>query len=161
MFGIPVANFDKHLESNDKYIIAINTNIFPLSRVDGIIAVNSLGETYYQKSQTTLDNLIETLTKNLDKLLEFYYSGDILYILFDKNKFPYQYDTMFIVQGIRGVLPLKDNEDYIDVPDNLLDLFYNYVLKYTHTIQGLKVPSDILININNLEKSIGENYDIH
>ncbi len=156
MFGIPVINFDIHLESSNKYLLAINTNIFPIFRIDGIIGVNGSGEIIYQKDESTLDKLIEILNVNSSELLEYYYSGDVLYILFDKTKFPYTLGTMFIIQGIRGILPVRNEEDYIDIPDNLLDLFYNYIIKYTHMIQGLKVPSDTLININNLEKSIGE-----
>ncbi len=157
MFGLPVVHIPIFLEGSNGYIIAIDFNILRLSDVDNVIvAREDTNEVEIINTETTLKDL--TLQINDPQVnCAYYNSGDALYILFRKDIYPYRSETKFIVTGTRSALPITSEDDYIDIPEEYLELFMFYVHKYIYLFQGKKVQPDIELAINNLEVKLKEN----
>lgn len=155
MFGLAVTHFNKFLENSTGYVLAISTSVFPVYEIKSVMAINSDGLITEVNTSVNLDELNKIFMEGNQKLA-YFFSGDVIYIYFRKNEYSYTADTKFIITGIRSVLPVKDLEDKIDIPENYLDLFVNYVMKYIYLTKGLKVPSDIVLEINNLEQKLNQ-----
>jgi len=151
MFGVPANHFPIFLEGEDGYVLAIDFNLLRLKTVNSVIATNAIDKKLYEASEElSLEDLIKQIN-NPSKEVAFYNSGDSLYILLKRSVLPYSFQVKIVVAGIRSSVPIKSEDDYIDIPEKYLELFIYYTAKYACVMKGKRVPSDIEIAINNLE----------
>ncbi|NPV12731.1 MAG: hypothetical protein HPY57_13170 [Ignavibacteria bacterium] len=157
MFGLPVVHVPIFIEGVEAYIIAIDFNLLNLKSVSSVIAINEA--TSLVKTITT-ETSLEDMTKSINSTeieFAFYNSGDAIYLFFNKTIFPYNQNTKFILTGIRSAIPITSKDDYLDIPEEYLELFIYYVNKYVNLLSNRRVNPDIDLAINNLEYKLREN----
>lgn len=160
----PVNKFTKHLDDVNGYILVFDVDEFALNWVEKVIAYNPVSD--YRKTvsgSTELEQLLGYPGYHYsDEVpeLAFNLSTSTLYIFFRSDVFPYE-STRFSLVGYRNTFPVKSLDDYIDVPENALELFLKMITLESIKLSGKKVPAELQREVNELKQKWESENDLY
>ena len=145
-----VTETTKFTDGSYGYIIQRDLTFLCLQSLD-FVTVDNNGVS----SNPLLDQIpIATLHRYINDIScpDFAYSvdSDILTMFFKTSAYPYSGTTTYLLFGKRFALTINSLEDYVDVPDDKMELFVNLCQKGACDILGIRTPNAILDNIKRL-----------
>ena len=149
MLGNPITYAKKIAEGSKGYIVVVKLNDLLADEITRCWLVRDLSQI------SGYDNSILKLSSvGYDRLFDFLESGDVegayswdkenLWIYVNEDEgWPYTTTVNFFVSGYRTAIPIRDEDSYIDVPEEDIELFVKYTIKESAQLRGKLIPSSI------------------
>ena len=155
MFGTPVSYCDLIQQSAKGYIMAVGINQVNIDTIN-LVQVNYNNDTETSTEEVKLEELLRMTIEPNDKKFAWSQDTNRLYMFFNADDYPFgSIDTIyFFVIGIRNGNPIRDLNDYIDIPEKDLELFVNYSIIEAAQVLGKPIPASVQNEVKEIEYKI-------
>ena len=142
--NITITTLDQVQTGTYGYLVKLDTtNILAYDinfiQAFGVIASASGNPTSGSVTTETLASYLE-LSSCPD--LAFNYTHGMLTMFFKTSTWPYTTDTEITLFGKRNAIKLTNENDNADFPDELIELFSAYAIKFASMLKGKAVPAN-------------------
>jgi len=126
------------------YLVKIDTtNIiaYDISFIQAYAVIAGVSSTP-SGSSISVKTLAEYLERETSPDLAFNYTHGMLTIFLNTVAYPYTTDTEITIFGRRNAIKLAKDDDIADFPDELIELFSAYTIKFASLLKGKPIPAD-------------------
>lgn len=150
----PVTLFNKFISGNPSYILAFDLDDYSLLNVKEVLVNrNNLFERV--SINKDLRDLVDAIENNTSGVM-FHFNGSQLYVYFNGNEYPYDNLTKVTFTGNRGVNVIYNENGYIDISEDKLELFLKMLLKEIYEYSGKNIPVNLHNEIKELQYKLNK-----